>query len=128
MAAQLASAETEEDIVCPNMFQNIFVLRDMMTQPRNAKTLEVKHIEDTTRSFVLFDRLKVPNYVMCGASMLRCTLYRRQTDVCYACGRLAHRADVCLAPEKQFAGDAEPHLPRKTTSARLSAPSAGGLI
>lgn len=31
--------------------------------------------------------------------MLRCTLYRRQTDVCYACGRLGHRADVCPTPE-----------------------------
>ncbi|KAL1433480.1 hypothetical protein MTO96_001846 [Rhipicephalus appendiculatus] len=36
---------------------------------------------------------------MYGASMLRCTLYRRQTDICYACGRLGHRADVLPAPE-----------------------------
>ncbi|KAH9373361.1 hypothetical protein HPB48_018414 [Haemaphysalis longicornis] len=37
---------------------------------------------------------------MCGQSMLRCTLHRRQTDICYACGRLGHRADVCPTPEK----------------------------
>lgn len=153
MAAQLAPAETEGDIVCPNVVQNIFVvstpternarayakvealligsaryevnsylaapdntckgivrgvdldfdhnqLRDMIVQPRNPKALEVKRIKDTTTIVVLFDGLKVPNYVMCGASMFRCTLYRRQTDICYACGRLGHRADVCPAPEK----------------------------
>ncbi|KAH7947349.1 hypothetical protein HPB52_010479 [Rhipicephalus sanguineus] len=31
--------------------------------------------------------------------MIRCTLYRRQTDVCYACGPPGHRADVCPTPE-----------------------------
>lgn len=152
-AAQLNPAETEGDIVCVNVVQNIFVvstpteknarayarvedllvetsrykvnaylaapdntckgivrgvdldfdhnrLRDMIVQPRNPKVLEVKRIKNTTTIIVLFDGLKVPNYVMCGASLLRCTLYRRQTDVCYACGRLGHRADVCPAPEK----------------------------
>ncbi|KAL1480676.1 hypothetical protein MTO96_015806 [Rhipicephalus appendiculatus] len=147
MAAQLAPAETGEEIVCANVVQNIFVvstpteknarayasveallvgttryevnsylaapvntckgivrgvdlnfdhnqLRDMIVQPRNPKALEVKRFKDTTTVIVLFDGLKVPNYVM-----LRCTLYRRQTDVCYACGRLGHRADVCPAPE-----------------------------
>lgn len=152
-AAQLAPAEITDDIVCPNVMQNILVvstpaeknaraysrvetitvgvanyevssylaapdntckgvvkgvdldfdgeqLRDMIVQPRNPKALEVKRIKNTTTVVVLFDGLKVPNYVMCGPSMLRCTLFRRQTDVCYACGRLGHRADVCPTPEK----------------------------
>lgn len=75
-------------------------LKDMIVQPKNPRALEVKRIKNTTTVVVLFDGLKVPNYVMCGQSMLRCTLYRRQTDVCYACGRLGHRADVCPTPEK----------------------------
>lgn len=37
---------------------------------------------------------------MCGVSLLRCTLYKRQTDVCYARGGLGHRADVCPNPNK----------------------------
>ncbi|KAH7939581.1 hypothetical protein HPB52_014197 [Rhipicephalus sanguineus] len=71
----------------------------MIVYPRNPTALEVKRIRNTTTVVVLFDGLKVPNYVVCGPSMLRCTLYRRQKDVCYACGRLGHRADVCLTPE-----------------------------
>ncbi|KAL1467866.1 hypothetical protein MTO96_041862 [Rhipicephalus appendiculatus] len=71
----------------------------MIVHPRSPRALEVKRIRNTTMVVVLFDGLKVPNYVVCGPSMLRCTLYRRQTDVCYACGRLGHRADVCPTPE-----------------------------
>lgn len=61
-------------------------LQSMIVNQRNPKALEAKRIKTTTTVVVLFDGMKVPNYVMCGVSMLRCTLYRRQTDVCYGCG------------------------------------------
>ncbi|KAL1423591.1 hypothetical protein MTO96_020972 [Rhipicephalus appendiculatus] len=67
----------------------------MIVNQRNPKALEAKRIKNTTTVVVLFDGMKVPNYVMCGVSLLRCTLYKRQNDVCYACGGLGHRADVC---------------------------------
>ncbi|KAH8036825.1 hypothetical protein HPB51_006094 [Rhipicephalus microplus] len=63
--------------------------------------MEVHRIKETTTVVVLFSGLKVPNYVMCGSSMLRCTLYRRQTDICYECGALGHRANVCPTPTKK---------------------------
>ncbi|KAH7982518.1 hypothetical protein HPB52_005461 [Rhipicephalus sanguineus] len=100
MEAQLAPSETEGDIVCPDVVKDIFVLRDMIVQPRNPKDLQLKRIKCTTTIIVLFYGLKGPNYVMCRANTPRCAPYRRQTDVCYACGRLGHRADVCPAPEK----------------------------
>lgn len=73
----------------------------MIVNQRNPKALEAKRIKTTTTVVVLFDGMKVPNYVMCGVSMLRCTLYRRQTDMCYGCGGLGHRADVCPNPSKK---------------------------
>lgn len=153
-AAKLPPEESKEDIICPNLTQNILVvstpepknagayaalrlirlgsteyqvsaytaasddtckgvvrgvdvdigeqqLAAMIVNQRNPKAMEVRRIKETTTVVVLFSGLKVPNYVMCGTSMLRCTLYMRQTDVCYGCGALGHRADVCPTPTKK---------------------------
>lgn len=73
-------------------------LHSMIVNQRNPTALEVRRIKTTTTVIVLFDGLRVPNFVMCGAGMLPCALYRRQVDVCYGCGELGHRADVCPTP------------------------------
>lgn len=136
MAAALAPAEIEEDTMCPNGVQNIFVvctpheknadayarvqqirlgegtfgvaaylappentckgvirgvdvevseaqLRARIVNHRNPTALEARRIKNTTAVVVLFEGMKVPNYVACGASIFRCTLYRRHTEVCY---------------------------------------------
>ncbi|KAH8033013.1 hypothetical protein HPB51_005032 [Rhipicephalus microplus] len=44
----------------------------------------------------------VPTYVHYGGALLRCTLYRKQVDTCYHCGRLGHRADVWPNPEDRI--------------------------
>lgn len=33
-----------------------------------------------------------------GGMVLRCTLYKKQIEMCYECGRLGHTADVCPNP------------------------------
>ncbi|KAH7931694.1 hypothetical protein HPB51_029722 [Rhipicephalus microplus] len=153
VAAALSEEEVTEDVVCPNMMQNIAVISTpvernarayskitaitlgtasfdvsayraapddtckgiirgvdadigqeqlylLIVHPRNQTALQVIRIKNSTTVIILFDGLKVPNYVICGNSLVRCTLYRRQTDVCYACGKLGHRADVCPHPEE----------------------------
>ncbi|KAG0445019.1 hypothetical protein HPB47_003209 [Ixodes persulcatus] len=102
---EVSSYLAAPDNTCKGIIRNIDLeldheqIRSLIVQPRNPKALEARRIKNYTTVVILFDGLKVPNYVMCGLSMLRCTLYRRQTEVCYACGRLGFRADVCPTPE-----------------------------
>ncbi|KAM7284711.1 uncharacterized protein ISCGN_001805 [Ixodes scapularis] len=102
---EVSSYLAAPDNTCKGIIRNIDLeldheqLRSLIIQPRNPKALEARRIKNSSTVVTLFDGLKVPNHVMCDLSMLRCTLYRRQTEVCYACGRLGHRADVCPTPE-----------------------------
>ncbi|KAL1486949.1 hypothetical protein MTO96_031149 [Rhipicephalus appendiculatus] len=102
---EVSSYIAAPDNTCKGIIRNIDMeidheeLRRLLIQPRNPSVLEVRRIKNSTTVVILFEGLRVPNYVMCGPSMIKCTLYRRQTDVCYACGRLGHRADVCPTPE-----------------------------
>lgn len=70
-------------------------LKALIVNHRNPKALEVRRIKKTPAIVVLFEGHKVPNHVVCGTVMLPCALYRRQVDICYTCGHLGHRADVC---------------------------------
>ncbi|KAH7967916.1 hypothetical protein HPB52_004099 [Rhipicephalus sanguineus] len=66
---------------------------------RYPLALGAKRIKSTGVVIVLFDGYKVPNYVSYGGTLIKCTLYRKQVDVCYACGRVGHRSDVCPMPD-----------------------------
>ncbi|KAH7982719.1 hypothetical protein HPB52_006785 [Rhipicephalus sanguineus] len=76
-------------------------LTDMIVNRRNPGALGVRRIKKTPTVIVLFDGLKVPQYVLCDGVRYPCSLYRRQVDICYACGDLGHRADVCPKGEDQ---------------------------
>lgn len=73
-------------------------LRELIVTKRNPNALEVKRIKNTTAVTILFQGMQVPSHIYCGASIVRCTLFRRHTEVCYNCGNIGHRADVCPNP------------------------------
>ncbi|KAH7936272.1 hypothetical protein HPB52_021313 [Rhipicephalus sanguineus] len=75
-------------------------LTDIIVNRRNPGALGVRGIEKTPTVIVLFDGLKVPQYVLCDGVRYP-ALYRRQVDICYACGDLGHRAEVCPKGEDQ---------------------------
>ncbi|KAH7949905.1 hypothetical protein HPB49_016622 [Dermacentor silvarum] len=65
--------------------------------PRNPTAIAAKRLSNTMTVIVLFTGLRVPTYVRYGGALLPCSLYRKQIDTCYQCGRLGHRADVSWA-------------------------------
>ncbi|KAH7979264.1 hypothetical protein HPB49_008883 [Dermacentor silvarum] len=151
-AASVSPQDAMEDIVCPNIQQNIIVvstphssnaeryrrlvsfeldghkleIRAYETAPdytvkgvvrgipleedvkvihlnivnkRNPAALAAKRLSKTTSVIIAFAGDRVPTWVYYGGAMLRCTLYRKQIDVCHQCGRVGHRMDVCPNPQ-----------------------------
>ncbi|KAH7947622.1 hypothetical protein HPB52_014613 [Rhipicephalus sanguineus] len=95
------------DGTCKGVIRNIDpslddgALKRMIVNPRNPKALEVRRIKNTHVVVILFDGMRVPNTVMCRAALVPCFLYKRQVDVCYECGHLGHRADVCASSAEE---------------------------
>ncbi|KAH7973105.1 hypothetical protein HPB52_021602 [Rhipicephalus sanguineus] len=77
------------------------IVKSLVTQ-RNPAVLHAKRMGNTDNVIVLFDGFYVPSYVYYGAMLVRCSLYRKNIDVCYGYGRLGHRADVCPNPNNKM--------------------------
>lgn len=102
IAAYVAAPED----TCKGVVRNIdahltdIQLKELFVTERNPSVLEVKRIKNSTTVVLLFEGMKVPNYVVFGMCLVRCSLYKRQVDVCYSCGKPGHRADVCINPNR----------------------------
>ncbi|KAK8766095.1 hypothetical protein V5799_007125 [Amblyomma americanum] len=150
-AAQIPANEASEDVMCPNLHQNIVVvstskrehadryaavgridirgtahevstyeadphgtvkgvmrgiplvdtaqeIQDNVVHKHNPTALQANRIGKTRSVVIAFEAHKIPNYVRYGNLLKECTLHRKQINVCYACGRVGHRMDVCPYP------------------------------
>lgn len=73
-------------------------LEEMFVNERNPSILYAKRIKNSNTVVLLLSEMKVRRYVMMGKCLVQCSLYRRQHDVCSACGKPGHRADVFINP------------------------------
>ncbi|KAH7968190.1 hypothetical protein HPB52_006448 [Rhipicephalus sanguineus] len=102
---EVSAYETAPHSTCKGVIRHIdandgpAVLESNIVNDRNPLALAVKRIKNTGTVIIAFDGLKVPNFVRHGPTLMRCFLYRKHMDVCYACGKLGHRAHVCPSPE-----------------------------
>ncbi|KAK8774532.1 hypothetical protein V5799_010935 [Amblyomma americanum] len=84
------------------MTDTIPEINDDIVQDYNPTALQANRIGKTTTVVIAFDGDKVPNYIRYGNLLVECSLYRKQIDMCYLCGRLGHRMDVCPNPEDKI--------------------------
>ncbi|KAL1443230.1 hypothetical protein MTO96_046061 [Rhipicephalus appendiculatus] len=102
---ELSTYEAAPHATCKGVIRQIDVsesqadLERSILNDRNPLALGAKRIKNSETVVVVFDGYKVPNFIFYGSALVKCSLYLRQHDCCYACGRLGHRADVCPTPE-----------------------------
>ncbi|KAH7968428.1 hypothetical protein HPB52_008307 [Rhipicephalus sanguineus] len=119
-ATSICTEDLRGDMLCPNVEQNIIFastprrenaaryvrVRQIivlgrtyeLVNERNPLALAAKRIGSTGTVIVAFDGHRVPIFVRYGPTLVRCSLYRKKIDICYACGQLRHRADLCPSP------------------------------
>ncbi|KAH7941455.1 hypothetical protein HPB49_013839 [Dermacentor silvarum] len=71
---------------------------------RNPAIVNFRRLGNTTAVLITFAQPQVPTWVYFCNSRHRCNLFRKKYEVCYHCGELGHRADVCASPTTKCRG------------------------
>ncbi|KAH7960084.1 hypothetical protein HPB49_016831 [Dermacentor silvarum] len=101
----VSAYETAPSDTCQGVIRYIDTADDHRTiernivNDRNPLELAAKRIKNSGSVIVVFDGLRVQNFVRYGPTLVPCYLYGRQVDLCYVCGKLVHHADVCPEPD-----------------------------
>lgn len=71
-------------------------VRENLTSKYNPEIVGVRRLgKDSTSILLLFADEKVPYWIYYASTPFRCLLYKKKYEVCFKCGQLGHRADVC---------------------------------
>ncbi|KAH7933587.1 hypothetical protein HPB49_014147 [Dermacentor silvarum] len=70
----------------------------------NPKILVIRRLGQSKTIMLIFTTKEVPRKIKCLGAILNCCLYKKKYDVCYKCGDLGHRSDVCESKEEKCRG------------------------
>lgn len=77
-------------------------IHDAVVQPCNPTALHARRMGQTSTVLVSFSGSQVPHYIDYQGTITRCYIHKRKHEVCSACGKLGHRADVCPYPDQAY--------------------------
>lgn len=84
-------------------------LETAFSHPANPPIIGVRRMGNSASVIITFAGPQVPTrWMLCFGAPMKCYLYRKRYEVCFKCGDIGHRSDVCNNPTETCKGCGEP--------------------
>ncbi|KAH9373904.1 hypothetical protein HPB48_007305 [Haemaphysalis longicornis] len=77
-------------------------ITNSLVYKKNPTILQPRRMGRANSVLIVFEGKTVPHYIYYRGTEYRCFLHKKRHEICDGCGRLGHRVDVCLAPDKKM--------------------------